>query len=870
MLSTAANSVWQSSTSTKGSGNWSQYNINITGAPYKFNVNTATTTTTSLSIHDANNFLGISLKAGDPILLSNNGTTFVSGAAGSLTTVAGAVQSASAAAFTTVGTTFPIVTNFGAGSIGTTTVSPDGRYAYASSLTTPYNITYWTLSTPFNFSTAVHSGKYWTPPEVATNTFNYSFTFKNDGTVIYVANTNTEKISAYPLTTAWDISTASTNPIGSVTVTLPPNTGYWNSTGNYGITCIRFSPDGTKIIIQNGIIGNQFTTGTGSPNGNFAIYTLSTPWNISTCATTTSNFSNANGNVYTNNNYSFVLPFIISPDGQTIVGFTGDNGSYSCQVNSYVYAFTFKLATPWTLNSGYTAVGGGAIANSVGNNLQIREIIASWDADGSTIWIQPSFRDGLNTWKSPSTLKNLWSKTNIDITSFGFATAPNVVYYAPPTLNVQTSNNASRMNMNPYEVYMNTASATTTTANLALYGSGVIAAGDTLLANGTTSITVSSVVESPLANVNMNFTAYEYYTTGKLKGVENAYTNFVLSPDGTTLITGETTPTRGLYMYKLSTPFDISTAVKTNIGISSNTASGFTNSNTVPFDISPDGKKLITCGDFIGSSPLFVGKIAVYQYTLTQAWNIGTAVFTGVFYNTNVVNASAYRAILVKWGPLGNSIIVGYSDDSSATTLGYRTLTVNYDLSTAANNGITSFTGAFGPSLHQAGGSVYFTPDGKKMLATAAGGSPVGLRAFPITSSNDVSTISSTATEAFALTTFGLGFAANNTYSGVSASPDGTKLYVIPYTSSSIYQFNVLLSNTTNYFVTYPTQSGKPSSMYLPDRSTSLALTMTRSGSNVTFASANTATSANNLAIKISSPVIGTNIANVLISTFNA
>ena len=868
MFSSAANSVWQSSTLNNPSGSWSQVQINITAAPYKFNVNTAATSSTTLAIHDGINNLGINIQANDPLLLSNNGTTLTQGTAGSIT-----LSNATTYWSGDVGSsTIPGPVGWVTYGYGSWEMSKDGKNLYVTNKTAPYNIGQWPLSVPYDSSSYISTSPSatWTPPEAATDTSYYPITFKNDGTIIYIAKyvgSATFTVTAYALTKAWDLSTASNNPIGSVTLTTPrTGSNYWS--GAY-INAMKFSPDGTKLIVQNGQGLNSAAGLTNGFNSNLAIYTLSTPWNLSSATTTTTNFTAvASFNGSTNSNTGYYGAFDISADGKNIIIPSTENGGAFCRT-AYDYIRIIQLTSAWTVSSGVNVINSFTIVNNQSTQ-GVYPVFANYNADGSKIYVSAY---GISTYigTTYASYTRGQTKSAIDITSFNFAASPNVAYYGIPSVNVQTSNTSSRINMYPREVYMNTASATTTTANLALYGSGVIAAGDTLLANGTTSITVSSVVESPLANVNIGLSAYNYYTTGKLKAVDNAYTNFVLSPDGINLVVGGLSPVRGLYLYKLSTPFDISTAVKTNIGVQT-TASGFSNTNTVPFDITPDGKSLIICGDYITGGTPIAGAIAVYQYTLTQAWNIATAVFTGKQYSTSVSNSS-YRAMIVKWGPLGNSILVGYCDDPSSgttTTIAYRTLTVNYDLSTAANNGITSFVSAFGPSFSQYTSGIYFTPDGKKMLATGAGGSGTPpLMAFPITSANDISKISSTTTESFALTTFGLGFAANTTYGGVSASPDGTKLYVIPSTSSSIYQFNVLLSNTTNYFVTYPTQSGKPSSMSIPDRSSKVTLTPSIVSGNILFTSAVTTGQANNLAIKITSPVIGMNVANVRINTWN-
>lgn len=110
---------------------------------------------------------------------------------------------------------------------------PDGRKIYIVG-TESDNVNEYTLSTPWDISTALHS-----------QVFNISFqetspqdiSFKSDGKKMYIIGTDSSAISEYDLYTSWDISTASYTQVFSV------------ATQEIYPRAVFFKPDGSKMYV---------------------------------------------------------------------------------------------------------------------------------------------------------------------------------------------------------------------------------------------------------------------------------------------------------------------------------------------------------------------------------------------------------------------------------------------------------------------------------------------------------------------------------------------------------------------------------------------------------------------------------------------
>jgi len=135
-------------------------------------------------------------------------------------------------------------------------ISPDGLFLYlANDANDSSSILQYSLSTAWDISTSSYIRAFAIP---STETEVRGLAFKPDGTKMYTVDLTTDLIREYDLSTAWNISTATSVDTLSI-VTRDATT--------QGIT---FSGDGTIMFI------------TGSTSDAVHKYNLSTPWSVST------------------------------------------------------------------------------------------------------------------------------------------------------------------------------------------------------------------------------------------------------------------------------------------------------------------------------------------------------------------------------------------------------------------------------------------------------------------------------------------------------------------------------------------------------------------------------------------------------------
>lgn len=116
----------------------------------------------------------------------------------------------------------------------------------------------YTLSTPFDVSTASYASKYFT-----ANSYTHGIFWKPDGTQIYLPRATTDIIYEYSVSTAWDISSTLTQ-----TATLDVSAKETNLAGTI------LNPTGTELYASGG------------SSDSVNQYSLSTPWDLSTASFT--------------------------------------------------------------------------------------------------------------------------------------------------------------------------------------------------------------------------------------------------------------------------------------------------------------------------------------------------------------------------------------------------------------------------------------------------------------------------------------------------------------------------------------------------------------------------------------------------------
>jgi DNA-binding beta-propeller fold protein YncE len=161
-------------------------------------------------------------------------------------------------------------------------------------------------------------------------------------------------------------------------------------------------------------------------------------------------------------------------------------------------------------------------------------------------------------------------------------------------------------------------------------------------------------------SVPFNVSTAAYASLSISVGVQDSQPlQIVFSPDGTKLyMLGN--PTKSVYEYVLSTAWNISTAVYASLSVVLSSQDGTPQS----IALSSDGTKLYMLGNVTQT---------VYQYTLSTAWNISTAVYASLNVSISSQTTSPQSMAV---SPNGTRMYI----------LGYNNQTVyQYNLSTAGN-----------------------------------------------------------------------------------------------------------------------------------------------------------------------------------------
>lgn len=183
---------------------------------------------------------------------------------------------------------------------------------------------------------SVTSGSFLQSKDIsAQNTYPRGVFFKPDGLMMYAIQSGGATYQ-FPLSTAWDVSTASWTA---------PSSGYLKITAqDANVRDVKFKPDGTKMYML------------GASTDAVYEYTLSTPWEISTASYVQSfNVSAAEANPW---------GIFFSPDGQHMffIGTSGDD------VNRY------DMSTPWDISTA---------------SFQSQESVSAYDTSPSSVFFKP-------------------------------------------------------------------------------------------------------------------------------------------------------------------------------------------------------------------------------------------------------------------------------------------------------------------------------------------------------------------------------------------------------------------------------------------------------------------------------------------------
>jgi DNA-binding beta-propeller fold protein YncE len=251
-----------------------------------------------------------------------------------------------------------------------------GSVAFKSDGTKMYVLTAGTVLYQYSLSTAwdVTTATY---DSVTKNlsSFNItsaaSFYFKSDGTEIYLLTAALDVVAQFELATAWDLSSAIVNNgVGTVATSQYASISYSVASQGTEPVAVRFKTDGTVMYVLN------------SSNNTIFQYTLSTPWNVSSASYATKSFSVANEELTP-------TAMAFKPDGTKlyVVGTTGDDVneydlSTAWDVDTASYVQNFSVSGQETVPTGIDFKDDGTamyICGSTGDDVNEYSLSTPWD-----------------------------------------------------------------------------------------------------------------------------------------------------------------------------------------------------------------------------------------------------------------------------------------------------------------------------------------------------------------------------------------------------------------------------------------------------------------------------------------------------------
>jgi len=488
---------------------------------------------------------------------------------------------------------------------------PDGTKMYVVG-DAGNDVNEYSLSTPWDVSTASYVQVF---SVAGQDTTPYGLFFKPDGTKMYVVGTVGDDINEYNLSTAWDISTASFVQLFSVA---------GQDTFPIGLF---FKPDGTKMYVV------------GDAGDDVNEYSLSTSWDIST-ASYLQNFSVASQDVNPQG-------IFFKPDGTKmyILGNTGD------AVNEY------GLSTAWDISTASFAQ-----AISVTAQATVPQGIF-FKPDGLKMYIldsaaQAVFQYSTATYNNEVSLStgNYFAETLAGNTTYTFSNAGAVQAFQMEITGAALS---TYLDGASYANKLKTVASEDTNPSGIFFkpdGTKMYITGGT--GDDVNEYNLSTAWDVSTASYVQNFSVASQSTDPR---------GLSFKPDGTKMYVLLINVDR-VYQYSLSTPWNISTA-------SYDSASFSVSAQEATPDgmfIKPDGTKLYVCGPTSDR---------IYQYTLSTAWDISTATYdsksflvTGQFTNPTGIAFSSDGTAVIAQG------------DSSNVAYQY-TLSTAWDISTATYSG---------------------------------------------------------------------------------------------------------------------------------------------------------------------------------------
>ena len=546
--------------------------------------------------------------------------------------------------------------------------------------------------------------------------------FKPDGTKFWVTSQFDGKVYAFSLSTAWDLSTASYDSVNFSTTS--------QETEPYSTF---FKSDGTKMYVV------------GAVNDTVYQYSLSTAWNISTASYDSVSFVPTGSN-------NFELFF--KSDGTKMY------------VSDYIGGiYEYNLSTAWDIS---TASSSSSFDPTEETGLQTFYLTSN----GSTLFVGGDTTDTIYKY----TLSTPWSISTASYTNESFSVLsqdgnPRGLYFKSDGTKMYVATSSS----SPYLIYQYSTAQTTASLDLstgAVFDYTPTSDVQVTVSNPAASGTVSSatLLLSGGASTSYDLSAASYDDISfSVASQENLPYDIEFKPDGTEMyVTG--TAGIDINQYTLSTAWDITTASFTqNFSYSSQDSSPYASS------FKTDGTKLYMVA---------AGNDAVFQYSLSTAWDISTASYDSVSFS---VSSQTTVPVDIAFKSDGTKM---YIVSSTGTEGVYQySLSTAWDLSTASYDSVFFNTTSQSSNLF----GIEFSSDGTKMFT--AGITNDDIYQYSLSTAWDLSTASYDSVELNVT-------AQDGGMAGITFKSDGSKMFLSGSSTDSVYQYSVASPATITYDTT--------------------------------------------------------------------
>jgi hypothetical protein len=590
------------------------------------------------------------------------------------------------------------------------------------------------MTVPWDISTASYSrsSEYFTS---SAGSYGFGgFFIGNNGFNLYIIFNN-ENLRQYTLTTAWDISTA-VYANKQTTLTEIPGTGRG----------FIIDPTGTYLMIIDDSSSNLIRK-----------YTLSTPWDISvvnqTGSTTISTYTSVPYDVY------------FKPDGLKFY-FIG---------NRIIHEFTVNTA--WELTP-------STYISSTTPYYTIQNLVFS--SDGTKVFFNgpgplnmgmrsiESF-DLTTPWDISRISNRKSLTTGTSVTKIAFSTNGDYVFYTDGTF-------AYRIPLStPWDLNSAGASSPSKYTGSTSITSFAFSSDGTKIYLGPFSDSIRQYTLGAPWDLTtfLNLESFFYFQDLEISD------HIAFSPDGTSLfISGysiNTSTSRTILQYKLSTPWDISTASFSRNG---NRSVPLLSRNTlVEGPINPLSTRLNSTSDIFykeldaGGAVLMIcnaGEVLAYYYDASNTQNIE--------------NPYGARSVIFS-AQLSDIRGIDFSQDGLKMFLAGNEKIFEYSLSQAFNTSTATYTGNNVTFSGINFNSIRFSSDGTKLFA---GSGSDTIREYSLSTPWSITSVNTTPINSLSATSSPIG----STLTGISFSADGRQLLVCGESSQKIVKYNLPTSWT--------------------------------------------------------------------------